>query len=155
MTMLGARTKQTARRMLHGASVDEDEGAAKELFAAGERFFSLGMFQSAIIEYEAAFEAKPYPEFLFNIGQCYRNLGNNDKAAFYFQRYLELKPKASNRDDVLGIIANLKMTAPTPALRPRVIRAGLGLGGVALAVVGLGIAIGTSGRPQYLHSLIR
>jgi tetratricopeptide (TPR) repeat protein len=82
--------------------------AARRHFERAEKLFALGRFEAALTEYEAAFEARPLPGFLFNIGQCHRNLGNHDAAIFSFRKYLRLSPDAENRDDVLDLIAQLE-----------------------------------------------
>jgi tetratricopeptide (TPR) repeat protein len=81
---------------------------AKEHFFKGEKLFALGRFEAARDEYEAAFEAKPLPEFLYNIGQCHRNLGDFESAIFSFRKYIKLKPDADNRDAVEELIDELQ-----------------------------------------------
>lgn len=89
---------------------DDDRGLvrAKKLYNEGEKLFALGKFSAALTKYEAAFEAKPLPAFLFNIGQCHRNLGDFDAAIFSFRKYLKLQPDAQNRDAVLDYIDELE-----------------------------------------------
>ena len=82
--------------------------AARKHFEHAEKLYALGKFQDALTEYEAAYEAKPLAGFLFNIGQCYRNLGNYKQAVFSFKKYLDEKPDARNRDAVEGLIADLE-----------------------------------------------
>src|SRR5215475_7649338 len=84
------------------------EQAARKHFEHAEKLYALGKFQDALVEYEAAYEAKPLPGFLFNIGQCYRNLGNYRQAVFSFKKYLDEKPDARNRDAVESLIADLE-----------------------------------------------
>jgi tetratricopeptide (TPR) repeat protein len=96
-----------------GAGDDGDEAAdalarARRHFLRGEQLFALGRFREALGEYEAAFEASPLPELLFNIGQCHRNLGNYEEAIFSFRKYLRLRPEARNRDAVEKLIADLE-----------------------------------------------
>jgi tetratricopeptide (TPR) repeat protein len=81
---------------------------AQQHFYAGEKLFALGRFADALTAYQAAFEAKPLPEFLFNIGQCHRNLGNYEAAIFSFRKYLKLLPEAPNRAAVEDLIADLE-----------------------------------------------
>jgi tetratricopeptide (TPR) repeat protein len=90
------------------ARADEDPEAARRHFGKAEKLFALGRFDAALAEYEAAFDAKPLPAFLFNIGQCYRNLGNFEAAIFSFRKYLRLTPDAENRQSVLDLIADLE-----------------------------------------------
>jgi len=81
--------------------------AAKHHFERGEKLYALTKFSEALNEYQLAFDAKPIPDFLFNIGQCYRNLGDYDAAIFSYQKYLKLAPDAPNRDKVEQLISDL------------------------------------------------
>jgi tetratricopeptide (TPR) repeat protein len=81
---------------------------AKHHFERGEKLYALAKFSEAIDEYQKAFDAKPIPAFLFNIGQCYRNLGDYDAAIFSYRKYLKLAPDAENRDQVEQLIADLE-----------------------------------------------
>ncbi|MGE0396087.1 MAG: tol-pal system YbgF family protein [Kofleriaceae bacterium] len=87
---------------------DPAERAAKRHFDRGQKLFNLGKFEEALDEYTQAYEAKPIPDFLFNIGQCHRNLNNFDAAIFSFKKYLKLAPEAENRDQVEEYIADLE-----------------------------------------------
>lgn len=82
--------------------------AARRHFERGEKLFALGKFDEALEEYQTAFDAKPLPGFLYNIGQCYRNLGDYDQAIFSFEKYLKLEPEASNKEAVERLIEDLE-----------------------------------------------
>ncbi|MBX3154549.1 MAG: tetratricopeptide repeat protein [Deltaproteobacteria bacterium] len=82
--------------------------AAKRHFDRGEKLFALGKFEEALEHYQKAYDAKPLPAFLFNIGQCHRNLNDYDAAIFSFRKYLKLEPDASNRDKVEALIEDLE-----------------------------------------------
>lgn len=82
--------------------------AAKRHFEHGEKLYALTKFGDALDEYQKAFDAKPIPDFLFNIGQCYRNLGDYDSAIFSYRKYLKLAPDAPNRDQVEQLIRDLE-----------------------------------------------
>ncbi len=103
---------------------DDGTRSARKHFDKGEKLFALGRFDDALVEYEAAFEARPLPGFLFNIGQCHRNLGDYDAAVFSYRKYLKLAPDAENREAVEDLIADLeaKLDArkeqPLPGLDP-------------------------------------
>jgi tetratricopeptide (TPR) repeat protein len=96
------------------ARKDEDETSddgvreARAHFKRGEKLFALGKFEDALAAYEAAYDANPLPELLFNIGQCHRNLEDYDAAIFSFKKYLRLKPSASNRKAVEKLIDELE-----------------------------------------------
>jgi len=82
--------------------------AARRHFERGEKLFALGKFDDALEEYQTAFDAKPLPGFLYNIGQCYRNLGDYDQAIFSFKKYLKLEPDAPNKEAVETLIEELE-----------------------------------------------
>ncbi|HSZ84150.1 MAG TPA: tetratricopeptide repeat protein [Polyangia bacterium] len=85
----------------------DDEKAARRLFEHAELEFNVGKFPEALADYQSAYEAKPLPGFLFNIAQCYRNMGNFERARFFFRRYLALEPRAPNRHRVDELIAEM------------------------------------------------
>jgi len=88
---------------------------AKKHYDKGEKLFALGRFDTALDEYQKAFDSKPVPAFLFNIGQCYRNLGDFESAVFSFKKYLKLEPDAPNRDKVEKLIDDLEAKQVDPA----------------------------------------
>jgi len=47
---------------------------------------------TALVDYQAAYDAEPLPAFLFNIGQCHKNLAHYEKAIFFFGRDGKLAP---------------------------------------------------------------
>lgn len=87
---------------------DPAERAAKRHYDRGQKLFSLHKFEEALEQYQKAFDAKPIPDFLFNIGQCHRNLGDYDAAIFSFKRFLKLDPEAPNRAQVEKLIEQLE-----------------------------------------------
>jgi len=87
---------------------DPTEKAAKRHYERGQKLFNLQKFDEALEQYQKAFDAKPIPAFLFNIGQCHRNLGDYDAAIFSFKRYLKLEPEAENRDQVEELLEELE-----------------------------------------------
>jgi tetratricopeptide (TPR) repeat protein len=80
------------------------EKAARAHFEQAEKAFNVGKFDEALTNYQKAYEELPLPAFLFNIAQCHRNLGNNEQALFFYQRYLSLQPDAPNRKTVEDLI---------------------------------------------------
>ena len=89
------------------------EGAASDrpgrvLFERAEAKFNVGRFDEALVDYQAAYDAEPLPAFLFNIGQCYRNMGNYERAQFFFRRYTALDPRSPNRPAAERLIAEME-----------------------------------------------
>ena len=137
---------------------DADTKAAKKHFQRGEKLFNLGKFDDALGEYEAAYERKPLPGFLYNIAQCHRNLGNYKQAVFGYRNYLRQVPDASNREAVLDLIDELEdkqraleqaaardkaERAPPPRTPPRrpLYKRGWFWGGVAAAALVTGAVV--------------
>ena len=92
-----------------GDAEDMNLAMAKESFDLAEKAYALGKFDDALKHYERAFELKQLPPLLFNIGQCHRNLGNWERASFFYQGYLSREPKAKNRDKVQALIADIDL----------------------------------------------
>lgn len=97
-----------APTVAHAEREDAGTRAAKRAFEKAEKLFALGKFEDALEQYEKAYEAKPIPDFLFNIGQCHRNLGDYEAAIFSFKKFLRLSPDAPNRDEVQELIDELE-----------------------------------------------
>ncbi len=84
-------------------------------------------FANALADAKAAYELDPRPALLYNLGQCYRALGDLRQALFSYRRYLREEPDASNRAMVKGLIAGLEgmvkqepasPNSPSPAAAP-------------------------------------
>ncbi len=88
----------------HELAIDGDEEAAKALFQAAQGAYAQGRFNEALINFGMAYRAWPHPAFLFNIGQCHRQIGDHAAAVFFFRAYLKGMPEAPNRDAVDGLI---------------------------------------------------
>jgi hypothetical protein len=88
-------------------AASDDEKHARALYERAEKSFDVGKFSDALADYQAAYEAKPLPGFLFNIAQCYRNMGDFDRARFFFRRYLAVDPRAPNRRKVEELISEM------------------------------------------------
>ncbi len=90
---------------------------AKVLFQQAEVHFSVGEFARALDLYKDAYKTKPLPGFLFNIGQCHRNLGRCDQALFFYRQYLLRASDPPNRAEVERLIEICERAAK-PATRP-------------------------------------
>ena len=100
---------------------DEDTSGprAKVLFEEGMKRYNLGRFQEALAAFEQAYLVRPDPVFLFNLGQCHRQLGSWKEAAYAYRRFLGLRPDAPNRQEVEKLIADAEgEIARTKAARP-------------------------------------
>ena len=77
---------------------------AQEAFKQGQIQYNLGRFEKALEHFSKAYETMPHGAFLFNIGQCHRQLNDHKKAIFFFEGYLRALPTAPNRQEVEDLI---------------------------------------------------
>ncbi|MDB4965771.1 MAG: Thiol-disulfide isomerase [Myxococcales bacterium] len=89
------------------APVDDRAQQAKLHYETGMAHFQLEEWDKAIEEWQAGFLIKPVPQFLYNIAQAYRQSKRPEKALGFYQKYLRMEPKASNRAEVERHIAQL------------------------------------------------
>jgi tetratricopeptide (TPR) repeat protein len=80
---------------------------ARSSFERGVKEYNLGHFEAAAAEFEKAYQLDPVPIFLFNMAQSFRQLGNVERALFFYRRYLE-SPDIPDRADVERRIAELE-----------------------------------------------
>ena len=77
---------------------------ARALFKRAEVSYSLGEFDRALTLYKEAYRSRQLPEFLFNIGQCYRHQGRCKEAVFHFRQFLLRQPRAPEKHQVRRLI---------------------------------------------------
>jgi len=85
--------------------------------------YKVGHFQDALDGYSRAYELFPAPAFLFNIGQCHKNLKNYERAIFFFEGYLREEKNPTKRALAEELLAESraaqeKKAAPAP-IEPR------------------------------------
>ena len=91
------------------ARAEGARASAKTYYERGTTDYNLGHFDEAIKAYEQAYEVDHAPILLFNIAQAHRQLGNNERAVFFYRRYLENAPKdVDNRSLVETRIKDLE-----------------------------------------------
>jgi tetratricopeptide (TPR) repeat protein len=90
---------------------DADGREAKVHYERGMKAYNLQKFDVALSEFQTAYVEHPDPAFLFNIGQCQRQLAQYEAAAKSYRAYLSQQPDAPNRDEVLTRIADMEKGA--------------------------------------------
>ncbi len=102
------------------AQTDAEKTKAKIHYKTGKKAFDAADYATALAEYNKAYSLLPLPGLLFNIGQCYRNLGSHQEAINSFNLYLEESPNARNRPAVEKLIGELKkeIAAAGPVDKP-------------------------------------
>jgi len=85
------------------AAVDSREMQAREAFGAGR-------YQEALDLFVKLYAEKLHPNYLRNIGRCYQNLGDPDKAISSFREYLRKAKglRADERAEVEGYIKEME-----------------------------------------------
>ena len=86
-----------------------------EHVAQGHRLYQLGRYQEAIAEYRRAYELRADPRFLFQIAESYRQLGANEQALFYYDRYLAGASEGPDRDAAEERVSELERLRAGPA----------------------------------------
>jgi tetratricopeptide (TPR) repeat protein len=78
--------------------------SAKELYESGINHYNLSEWKEALVDFKEAYRRKPDAVFLFNIAQCYRQLGDPANAQLEYRAYLRETPDAPNREEVQRLI---------------------------------------------------
>jgi tetratricopeptide (TPR) repeat protein len=86
----------------------EDKAGAKEHYAHARSLYDLGHFAEAAQEFEAAYQLKNDPAFLYDLAQSYRQAGNPEQALHFYRTYLRYVPKPANRAEIDQRIAALE-----------------------------------------------
>ncbi len=90
------------------ATAAGNKDRAKKEFAIAEKFYKMGEFSQAVAHYKKAYDLAPFPAFLFNLGQCYKQLDNCERAVFYYSGYLREKPDAPNAAVVTKLLTECR-----------------------------------------------
>ena len=86
--------------------------AGKAELAEGRKAFDAGRYQEAVAPLEKAYELSQAPAILYTLGQCYRQLGDWEKAAFYFGRYLALSPRpVADEEAARALLSEMQLKA--------------------------------------------
>lgn len=117
LALCAACTKTQIRLVDRNVCPDEEamrrqqemfERRAYKVLRAGNIRYDLGDYKAAITLYQESYRYKPLPETLFNIAQAYRQLGDRQKAVWYYRAFLRAKPDAKNKAEVEQLIDDLE-----------------------------------------------
>jgi hypothetical protein len=90
---------------------DETLNKAREAFDKAQELFGSGNYAEAAAKFEEAYAARPFSQFLFNIGACHEKLKAYEKAAEYYKRYVAAESTAPDRAKTEKRIAALEKAA--------------------------------------------
>jgi len=86
---------------------DDSLNTAQSAFNKAQDDYAAGNYDAAADGFKAAYDARPFPQFLYNIGAAYHMKGKKtsdpdaySKAVDYYQRYLQEQPDAPDKDKV-------------------------------------------------------
>jgi outer membrane protein assembly factor BamD (BamD/ComL family) len=86
----------------------EGKAKAREIFRTATQHYDLGEFEEALRDFKEAYRHYEEPIFLFNVGQCHRQLGQKSEAVRFFKTYLAKSPNAPNKNEVMAMINKLE-----------------------------------------------
>ncbi|MEP6864173.1 MAG: tetratricopeptide repeat protein [Deltaproteobacteria bacterium] len=104
---------------------------AQEHLSQGNKLYRLRDFDKAIEEYKAGALKEDAPVFLYNLGQCYRQLGKYEDAIWHYERFLSrAQPTGDMRTAVEDFVKQMKSeldkkamsqppTEPAPEPKPK------------------------------------
>lgn len=92
---------------------------ARTHFQAGRALYDLGNYTDAIREFSAGYQLVPKPQFLINLGQSYRKLGDLERARDMYKRFLaDAPPDDPDRGQAKVVLADVErqiaMQPPKP-----------------------------------------
>ncbi len=93
---------------LPAAATDATEVRAREQFRAGQAAYAKDDYEKALTAFSAAYGLQPVPGLLFDIAQCHRQLGDYERAAVFYQQYLELSPSTANAAAVRALLTDIR-----------------------------------------------
>jgi tetratricopeptide (TPR) repeat protein len=119
----------------HAARASADpadaESRARLHYEIASGFYNLGNYSEAVKEFVAGYELSKKPEFLIDLGQCYRRLSQPEKAVEMFRKYLADAPatEVERRKATEKVLAEIErdlaarpgsapIALPAPALTP-------------------------------------
>jgi tetratricopeptide (TPR) repeat protein len=100
-------------------AVTDSLAVVRNHYLQGTSYFDLGRYQDAIKEFEAAYELKSDPAFLYNLAQSHRLAGNAEQALRFYRVYLRRAPQAANRADIESKIATLEQLIAQKEASPK------------------------------------
>jgi tetratricopeptide (TPR) repeat protein len=89
---------------------------------AGIDFYDEASYEAAAHEFEEAYRLKPLPELQYNLAECYERLNRPEDAAQSYQKYLDGKTNAPDRELVETRIRNLRARKVEPPREKTVLK---------------------------------
>jgi tetratricopeptide (TPR) repeat protein len=113
LCMVASQSPAGAANASEGIAKNGDRDAkqeAKARFVSGQSHYNLNEFGEALGDFKEAYRLLPDPVFLYNLGQCERQLGHLEEAIRFYRSFLREQPKAANRQEVARKIDEMEAT---------------------------------------------
>jgi tetratricopeptide (TPR) repeat protein len=98
--------------------------AAQTAFDKGQAAYAAGNYKEAAAAFTEAYEHKPNPEFLYNIGASYDKAGDTKQAIKNYQLYVNMHPDAKDADKVRTHMHRLQKKTGDELMQPDPMKAG-------------------------------
>jgi hypothetical protein len=85
----------------------DDLPKAQTAYRLGTQHYDLGEYREALEAFKEAYRNHEDPTFLFNLAQCYRQLGDKQAAIRAYRTYLIKVPDSPKRDQIREMVAKL------------------------------------------------
>lgn len=110
LTLLPRQSALWAQEGEDGALKADEEmlQRAQQIFEEAETAYRLQEFEKALEGYKEVYRLTRSPEILFNLGQCYRQLGRYEEALKSYRAFLRDLPDTEYRASVETIISELE-----------------------------------------------
>jgi hypothetical protein len=86
---------------------DESLNKARDAFDSGQDLFQAGQYLEAAEKFKTAYAARPFSQFLFNIGACYEKANDYPQALDFYGQYLGANPGKDDAEKTKKRIAAL------------------------------------------------
>ncbi len=90
------------------ASPSAGAGAFKEHYERGVIYYKSGQYHKAIEEFQSAYEARPRPMLLFNLGQAHRKIGHPQESLDLYERFLREDPQTDLRAETESYMTEVR-----------------------------------------------
>jgi tetratricopeptide (TPR) repeat protein len=91
-----------------GPAHADDKSAARDLYREAMRLYDVGEYRQSLEDFKKAYLRFEEPAFLFNMAQCYRQIGDKAEAVRTYRSYLRKVPDLPNRDQIERLISSLE-----------------------------------------------
>ncbi|HEX4462759.1 MAG TPA: tetratricopeptide repeat protein [Polyangia bacterium] len=93
-----------------GKSTNDSTPSAREVYRDATQRYDMNDFPGALEGFKRAYALHSDPVILYNMAQCYRQLGDDEQAVKFYQSYLRNSTSAPNAQQVTQLIATLEQS---------------------------------------------